>query len=114
MIFIYFSKKPTLCNMEEEKRQSCGYEVESCKTKIFHYMPDGYFETVRSNHFQVFLSFLSDVIHMYLFPIFSREKVKTMHFWCTVTSVKTMKVADGITKPSIVQLFHGKPCWEQL
>ena len=24
-----------------------------------------------------------------------------------------MKV-DGITKPLIVQLFHGKPCWEQL
>lgn len=39
------NEKPTLCNMEEEKRQSCGFEVESCKTKIFHYMPDGYFET---------------------------------------------------------------------
>ena len=37
-----------------------------------------------------------------------------MHFWCTVTSVRTMKIADGITKPLIVPLFHGKPCWEQL
>ena len=37
-----------------------------------------------------------------------------MHFWCTVTSVRTMKIADGIIKPLIVPLFHGKPCWEQL
>ena len=33
--------------MEEDKRQSCGFEVESCETKIFHYVPDGYFERVR-------------------------------------------------------------------
>ena len=25
-----------------------------------------------------------------------------------------MKIADGITKPLIVPLFHGKPCWDQL